>query len=105
VKLRDVADGVMIGWVTVTLTGTITEVAPVAEIVTVPLNVPALVSTELSTETFTGRVPEVGVVPDVLSIFNHAPPVVVAAAALKLIPPGAELTAIGCGIGAELPIW
>jgi hypothetical protein len=77
----------------------------VAEIVTVPLKVPApaVVRTDVSTETFTGTVPEAGVVPVVGVIFNHEPPVLVAGVAVKLVPE-VPPTLIGCKAGAVAPI-
>jgi hypothetical protein len=98
-KLREVGVGVMVGCVTTTLTLTTCEVAPVAEIVTVPLKVPTVVKTDVFTEAFT--VP--GVVPEVVSIISHEPPVDVAGVAAKpilAVPP----TLIGCEAGAVLPI-
>jgi len=103
VKFSEVGVGVMVGCVTLTVIGTtIGVVTPMAEIVTEPwyMPAPAVVRTEVSTETL--MVP--GVVPAVLSIFTHDPPVVPAAAAVKLIPLGVELTEIDSEAGAGLPI-
>lgn len=100
-KLSEVVEGVIVGAVTVTVTGTTCDVAPVAEIVTDPWKVPAAVNAEVLSEALT--VP--GVVPVVVSICSHPDgPLETLEAALNVIPDGDDVIEIGCLAGAGLPI-
>ena len=85
---------------TTMLTGTTTEVALGAAMVTVPPKVPAVVRTEVTMETLTD--PEI--VPGAAAgAVSHEPPDVVTAAAVKAIPEVPPIFSV-CDAGAAPPM-